>query len=120
MGGERLRAVFGKNVKSYRLRRKWSQADLSEYANISINFLGDIERGNKWPRPDTLTRLADALEVKVFELFLEEDAQIDAKTQTLMGRFVKDVSLTINKSLFLSVNQSIEYVRKQYGLAEKA
>jgi len=118
MSGKELRAIFGKNVKNYRSRRNWSQADLAEYANISINFLGDIERGNKWPHPDSLTKLADALEVKVFELFMEEDMEVNQETQTLMGRFVKDVSLTINKSLSLSVNQSVEYIRKQYNLAE--
>jgi len=117
MGGKELRAIFGKNVKLYRNRRNWSQADLAEYANISINFLGDIERGKKWPHPDTLTKMADALEIKVFELFLEEDTAVNLKTKTLMNRFVKDVSLTINKSLSLSVNQSIEYIRKQYNLA---
>jgi len=116
MEGKELRTIFGKNVKLYRNRRNWSQTDLAEYANISINFLGDIERGKKWPHPDTLTKLASALEIKVFELFLEENIEIEPETQTLMSRFVKDVSLTINKTLSLSINQSIEYVRKQYNL----
>ncbi|MCL2380123.1 MAG: helix-turn-helix domain-containing protein [Treponema sp.] len=118
MRGKELRAVFGKNVKMFRSRRSWSQAELAEYANISINFLGDIERGNKWPHPETLTKLADALEIKVFELFLEEDATFDANTEILISRFVKDVSLTLSKSLSLSVNQSIEYTLKQYQLTE--
>ena len=116
MGGKELMEIFGRNVKLYRSRRNWSQADLAEYANISINFLGDIERGKKWPHPDTLTKMADALEIKVYELFLEEDISINPKTQNLMNRFVKDVSLTISKSLSLSVNQSIEHIRKQYKL----
>ena len=60
--------------------------------------------------------MADALEIKVYELFLEEDTAVNPETQTLMKRFVKDVSLSINKSLSLSVNQSIENVRKQYDL----
>ena len=119
MGGKELREIFGKNVKLYRSRRNWSQADLAEYANISINFLGDIERGKKWPHPDTLTKMADALEIKVYELFLEEDTPINLKTQTLMNRFVKDVSLTISKSPALSVNQSVEHIRKQYKLVSK-
>ena len=107
---------MGKNVKLYRNRRNWSQADLAENANISINFLGDIERGKKWPHPDSLAKIAYALEIKTFELFMEENADFDPKTQVIMNRFVKDVSLTINKSLSLSVNQSIEYLRKQYRL----
>ena len=116
MGGKELGAIFGRNVRLHRNRRNWSQADLAEYAKISINFLGDIERGKKWPHPDTLTKMADALEIKVFELFLEEETEINPKTQTQMKRFIKDFSLTINKSLSLSVNQSIENIQKQYNL----
>jgi transcriptional regulator with XRE-family HTH domain len=116
MDGKNLRAIFGKNVRVYRNRRSWSQADLAEYANISINFLGDIERGKKWPHPETLTKLADALEIRVFELFMEEDNELNPKAKKLMNRFIKDISLTINKTLSLSVNQSIEHIRKQYKL----
>ena len=116
MSGKELRMLFGKNVKIYRNRRNWSQADLAEYANISINFIGDIERGKKWPHPETLTKLADALEVRIFELFIEEDNDLNLETKNLMNRFIKDVSLTVNKAMSLSVNQSVEYVRKQYKL----
>jgi len=116
MGGKELREIFGKNVRTYRNRRNWSQADLAEYAKISINFLGDIERGKKWPHPETMTKLADALEIKVFELFMEEDNELNPKTKNLMNRFIKDVALSINKTLSLSVNQSIEHSRKQYKL----
>jgi len=117
MKGKEIRAIFGQNIKSFRNRRNWSQADLAEFANISINYIGDIERGNKWPHPDTLSKLAEALGIRVFELFMEEDMEISLKTQALMNRFVKDVSLSINKSLSLSVNQSIENIQKQYKLA---
>jgi transcriptional regulator with XRE-family HTH domain len=89
MSGKELREIFSRNVKLYRSRRNWSQADLDEYANISINFLGDTERGKKWPHPDTLTKIADALEIKIYELFLEEDTTVNPETQTLMNRFVK-------------------------------
>ena len=116
MNGKEIRAVFGQNIRIFRNRRNWSQADLAESAEISINFLSDIERGKKWPHPDTLSKLADALEIRVFELFLEENTDITLNTQVLMNRFVKDVSLIINKSLSLSVNQSVEYVKKQYKL----
>jgi transcriptional regulator with XRE-family HTH domain len=116
MGGKELRAIFGKNIRIYRNRRNWSQADLAEYANISINFIGDMERGKKWPHPETLTKLADALEIRIFELFMEEENELNMETKKMMNRFIKDVYLTMNKTLSLSVNQSIEYVLKQYRL----
>jgi len=115
MGGKELRAILAKNVKLYRSRRNWSQADLAEDANISITFLSDIERGKKWPHPDTLSNIASALDINVFELF-KDNADVDPKKRVLMNRFVKDVSLSLEKSLAQSVNQSIDYLRKQYGL----
>ena len=116
MGGKEIRTIFGQNIRLFRSRRNWSQADLAEYANISLNYLGDIERGKKWPHPDTLSKLAEALGIQVFELFLEENMNISLNTQVVMNRFLNDVSLAINKSLSLSVNQSIDNIQKQYNL----
>ena len=116
MSGKEIRALFSKNIKLFRNRRNWSQADLAENADISLNYLSDIERGNKWPHPDVLSKLTDALGVKVFELFMEEESDIYSEDKNLMNRFVNDVSLAINKSLSLSVRQTIDHLQKQYKL----
>ena len=117
MDGKEIRILFGQNIRIFRNRRNWSQADLAESAEISLNFLSDIERGKKWPHPDTLSKLANALGIKVFELFLDENMPLSLDAKELMNRFVKDVSISINKSLSLSINQSIEYAKKQYKLS---
>jgi transcriptional regulator with XRE-family HTH domain len=116
MGGRELRAILGKNLRHYRSHRKWSQADLAEQADISVTFLCEIERGKKWPYPDTLSNLAKALDIGVHELFMDDEKAADTGVKELMGRFVKDVSLTLNKSVSLSLNQSLEHLRKQYSL----
>jgi transcriptional regulator with XRE-family HTH domain len=116
MGSREVRATLGQNLKAFRNRRSWSQADLAEYANISINFLGDIERGKKWPHPETLSKLAEALDIGIFQLFMEEEQPLNANSKVLMSRLIQDVSLTIEKSLSLSVSQSIKHIRKQYKL----
>jgi len=120
MNGKEIRAIFGENIRMFRNRRNWSQADLAEFANISINYLGDIERGKKWPHPETLSRLAEALDINVHELFMTEKMDLTIGSKLLMKRFLKDVSLTVNKSLFMSINQSIESVQKQYKLDKKS
>ena len=120
LSGNEIRAIFGQRIKSFRNRRKWSQADLAEYANITPNYLGDIERGKKWPHPDVLSKLADALGIRVYELFLEENMAISPDVKILMGRFIKDVSIAVSKSMSLSVTQSIEHIKKQYKLDEIA
>jgi transcriptional regulator with XRE-family HTH domain len=116
MGAGEVRAMLGQNLKAFRNRRSWSQADLAEYADISINFLGDIERGKKWPHPETLSKLAEALDIEIYQLFMEEEQALNTGSKALMSRLIQDVSLTIEKSLSLSVNQSIKHIRKQYKL----
>jgi transcriptional regulator with XRE-family HTH domain len=102
--GQELRVALGKNIKLFRFHRALSQADLAKKAGISIPFLSDIERGNKWPYPETLTSLAKALDIEVFELFRPEEMPFDIKI--LMTRFSEDISRTLN--------QSLDMVYKQY------
>ena len=42
----RLESI-GKNIRKYRLIRKLRQEDLAEKADLSINYVGAIERGEK-------------------------------------------------------------------------
>jgi len=60
--------IFSSNVKIYRNRLKWSQAELAEKINISINFLSDIENGKKWASPTTMVKFANIFNVKAYEL----------------------------------------------------
>jgi transcriptional regulator with XRE-family HTH domain len=69
MEEQELKNILGKNIKFFRFRRRFSQADLAEKAGISITFLSNIERGNNFPLAGTLCSLAKALGVDVFELF---------------------------------------------------
>ncbi|MDR2922773.1 MAG: helix-turn-helix domain-containing protein [Treponema sp.] len=69
MEEKELRAVFVENIKKYRNRRGWNQLFLAEKLDISSNFLSEIETGKGWVSPLTLVKLANALEIKVSELF---------------------------------------------------
>ena len=90
MNGAEIRAVLAKNIKTFRVNRGWSQADLAEKADISIPFLSDIERENKWPYPDTLSRLAKALTVEVYELFRQE-GPLTKENHEFTARIVKEI-----------------------------
>lgn len=50
-----------------------TQEALSERAHISVSFLSMIERGERSPHLETLVRIAEALEVRVSDLFRAED-----------------------------------------------
>ena len=99
-----LKKTLGKNIKFFRFRRQFSQADLAEEAHISITFLSNIERGNNFPQAKTLCNLAEALDVKVWELFRGEGATEEQKP------FVDRISEDFTKH----VNLALETVYKQY------
>jgi len=48
-----------------------TQEELSERARISVSFLSMIERGERAPHLETLAAIADALDVRLAELFAE-------------------------------------------------
>ncbi|MCL2231501.1 MAG: helix-turn-helix domain-containing protein [Treponema sp.] len=98
MDGKDLRAILSFNIKRYRGNHGWSQADLAEKANISINFLSSIERCVKWPYPDTIVKIAKALEVDEFELFRQNKDVID-DTAILIDRLVMDISKSVSTSI---------------------
>jgi transcriptional regulator with XRE-family HTH domain len=109
MVGNKLRAVLSTNIKRYRNRRGWAQAKLAEEANISTNFLSDIETGKKWPYPETLMNLGKALNIEVYELFKPEEA-VPSDIGVILTRYTEEASLKLTQM----VNISLESLRKEY------
>jgi transcriptional regulator with XRE-family HTH domain len=54
-----------------------TQEDLSERARISVSFLSMIERGERSPHLETLAALAEALEVRIADLFQDDSERED-------------------------------------------
>lgn len=54
---------IGRNIRKYRLMKKLLQADLAEKADLSVNYVGAIERGEKVPSLETLIVIINALGV---------------------------------------------------------
>jgi transcriptional regulator with XRE-family HTH domain len=97
MDGQAIKDTLGKNIKLLRARRGLSQADLAEKANLSINFLSNIERGIKFPQPNMLSKIADTLGVEVNELFIENLAADRGKE--LLNHMSEDLTKTINLAM---------------------
>ncbi len=53
--------LFGKRLRSVRGKR--SRASVAEAAKITLGYLGELERGKKWPALDIIVELAKALKV---------------------------------------------------------
>lgn len=90
MTGSDIRSILSQNIKRFREIRRFSQAELAFGAGISIPFLSDIERENKWPHPDTLAQIAAALNIEVFELFVPP-ADATKENHTVISQAVTEI-----------------------------
>jgi transcriptional regulator with XRE-family HTH domain len=64
-----LRQQFGQNLRLLRLASDWTQEEMAERLEVSVNFLSYMERGLKAPSFDNLERIAKICSVSVASLF---------------------------------------------------
>jgi transcriptional regulator with XRE-family HTH domain len=114
MTGADLRHILSKNIKSLRNQRSLSQIELAEKADISIPFLSNIERQNKWPHPDTLVKLAKALDVEVYILFQDKIPPVPASVKKTLTKFKKDMAVSLHKSITTAIDSSLETIGSHY------
>ena len=91
-----LLKIFSQNIRLYRTRFKWSQAELAEKINISINFLSDIENGKKWASPITMIKFANAFNVEAYELLKPLDV-LPEDYSHIVEKFAEDVHFAIDQ-----------------------
>ena len=53
--------TIGKNIRTFRLAKKFRQEDLAEKTGLSANYIGMVERGEKIPSLETFINIANAL-----------------------------------------------------------
>lgn len=64
--------TFGDNVKKYRNARGISQEKLAEKANLHRTYISAIECYRRSISLENIQRIANALEIETYKLFIEE------------------------------------------------
>ena len=64
-------------VKYWRLRKGWTQLDLSREAHISNQTIVNIERYGTTPSASTVRKLAKALDISTDKVFTDDKSQAD-------------------------------------------
>lgn len=67
-----IRNVIAGNVKKYRKQRLLTQEALAELADISNTYIANIECGQTWISDKTLEKIANALHIDEYLLFIPE------------------------------------------------
>ena len=70
--GINIRSLLSKNLKRLRSLAKLSQVNLAAEADLTHNFINDIESGKKWVSAETLAKLSIALKAEPYQFFISE------------------------------------------------
>ena len=68
-----IRDVLKENIKFYRNEAGLTQAQLAEKCGVGTNHIGKMEIASKDPSLSMLEKLSYALDIDVFELFIDRD-----------------------------------------------
>jgi len=99
----------GNRIRIIRRQKGLTQAQLAEKSDLSDNFIGLIERGEGHPTIPTISKIADALGVKLNEFFADDEESsknvhqvIKELEHLLKERELKDVQLllSLGKKIF--------------------
>lgn len=64
--------VFGKNLRNYRTSCNLSQEKFAELCGLHRTYISDIERGQRSISLNNIQKIADALGIETYKLFLEK------------------------------------------------
>lgn len=91
-----LRLIMGLKLKQLRSQKGMSLAELASATAISISYLNEIEKGKKFPKPDKIALLANALEVSYDWLVsLKMNKKLAPVAEILQSRIMKELLLDV-------------------------
>ncbi len=63
----------GMNIRLERVKRSLSQEGLADLAGLARSTMGIVERGEQSPSLQTITKIANALHIEIYKLFIFND-----------------------------------------------
>ena len=69
--------LFGRKIRAIREAVNISREQAAEKSRITANYLGEVERGEKWPSLENICSIASALKVSPSTFFDFEAQEID-------------------------------------------
>lgn len=121
-----LREILAYNLKKKRQNCGFSQAQLAEMVKVSTHHIATIETARNYPTLDLVERMAKALNIEIYELFinplsaLEEmeqlyktvAANIDLLISGSMERLYQLTAIKIEQAVSKSVEKTLTGKRK--------
>ena len=96
MNDEKLKAILGSSIASYRKRERLTQAGLAEKLNYSDKAVSKWERGESMPDVLTLVQIAELFKISVNDLLTDPNC-LPEETGAVVGRMEKAVEKTLKR-----------------------
>jgi transcriptional regulator with XRE-family HTH domain len=96
--GADIARLFGKNLKRLRNNKKISQLTLANMADLTHNFINEIENGRKWVSSDTIARLAAILETEPFQFFIPDRAMENINTE-IFQEYINEMTVSFDRMI---------------------
>ena len=106
---DNIREILAKNLRENRQRLNISQPKLAELANLSTHYIASIETSRKFPTPDVLERLAEALGIESHELF-SVSYSAKKELENLRNDIIGEVK-ALNETLADDITEEIKSIK---------
>ena len=83
---------IGKHIRTCRIQKKLRQEDVAEMVDLSPNYYGSIERGEKIPALDTFITILNALELSADQVLADVLKVGYTKRNSALDEKMKDLS----------------------------
>jgi transcriptional regulator with XRE-family HTH domain len=105
-----LQKIFILNLKKYRKMRGISQMTLAELCDTSGNYIGQIETGRRIPSFEKIEKIADALHIETYRLFMRDSnkEEKELKTSDFLGKLPYNIKNEITARLLSSIHRCID------------
>jgi len=97
-----IRQVLAQNLKKNRQKCDLTQEKLAEKAGISAHYLAMVEVEKKFPTPEMLDKIAEALNIETVQLFdvsSTPEGVLLQLEQSLISNIEHTISVTIKQTL---------------------
>lgn len=76
----KLKDIIGTQIRNYRIKKDWTIEHLAEIIDISPQFLGAVERGERYLSVENFVKVSKALQVSLDCLILENTFEENSNT----------------------------------------
>lgn len=113
MNGIELLETLSSNIRFFRKQKSWTQEKLAEEAEMSVQAINFFEGKRRWPGEDSLSKIASALGVEVYQLFIPNDKTPVIIEETPENEKIRNqITAEVLNEIEHSLKRTLDKIRK--------